>query len=62
LKTLHVISCFPKNCFPSHNLYRYSSEFFYPLTINYMGLGDKEIVATALLHLVGLCRLNQVDP
>ena len=27
------------------------SEFFYPLTINYMGLGDKEIFSTALLHL-----------
>ena len=27
------------------------SEVFYPLTVNYMGLGDKEIVAAAFLHL-----------
>ena len=27
------------------------SDFFYPLSIGYMGLGDKEIVAMSLLHL-----------
>lgn len=27
------------------------SDVFYPLTVNYMGLGDKEIVSTAFLHL-----------
>mmetsp|Transcript_3627 Transcript_3627/g.8631 ORF Transcript_3627/g.8631 Transcript_3627/m.8631 type:complete len:192 (-) Transcript_3627:198-773(-) len=27
------------------------SKFFFPLTVNYMGLGDKEIVAMAFLHL-----------
>lgn len=27
------------------------SDVFYPLTVNYMGLGDKEIVAAAFLHL-----------
>jgi hypothetical protein len=27
------------------------NDVFYPLTVNYMGLGDKEIVSTAFLHL-----------
>ena len=27
------------------------ADVFYPLTVNYMGLGDKEIVSTAFLHL-----------
>ena len=27
------------------------SDFFYPLSSRYMGLGDKEIVAMSLLHL-----------
>jgi hypothetical protein len=34
------------------------SDFFFPLSINYMGLGDKEIMAMAFLH---LGRAVQVD-
>ena len=37
-------------------------EIFYPLTVNYMGMGDKELISTAFLHLQKPYGMEQRGP